>query len=430
MLKLSGITTTKWVSLFIIGLVGATLLAACGNNLGSNITPTALPTAFVTTAPFPATPLPNYSPGLFGTTSVTAELTGSGSTFAEPVYTKWFAAYKNIAPNVKLNYQAIGSGSGRSVFLGTPVTIANSTIKPTTPSDFAGSDAAFTGSQLATAVSGVNSKVSSEIVHIPTVVGGVTVSYRLDSYNRELRLSGSTLARIFLGDIKDWSHSDITRDNGAALPSKPIVVVVRSRTSSGTSEIFTRYLSAVDATFRDKVGPSSSPNWPDLKQVQGESNEEVAAKIKAQDGTIGYVDQGAAEQNGLSYASIRNQSGRYIRPTIDSVTAAAEGASIPDDFRTFVVNGEGANVYPIAGFTWLIVWKDFSRIPNPSPEKAQALANFLWWAINDGQRPENLPSGYAPLPASLLPRLQSHFVNSDPSKVFQFEGKPLFQAPK
>jgi phosphate transport system substrate-binding protein len=365
--------------------------------------------------------LPNYAATQFGSTNVTAELNASGSTFAEPIYTKWFPLYKTAAPNVKINYQATGSGNGRAAFLGTPVSI---TPIPKVPSDFADSDAAFTAQQLA------DSKIKNEIVHIPLALGGVAVAYHIDGLSTQLRLAGTTLANIFLGNITNWNDAAIAADNpGIALPNKPIRIVIRSRTtSSGTTEIFTRYLSVVSADFRTKVGPGGAPKWLDKNQLEGADNDAIAALISQNDGAVGYVDLNSALDKKLAMASIRNVAGRYISPSVDSVTAAAQGISIPDDFRIFVVNAEGEGAYPIAGFTWLITWKDLTNMPGSNPDKANAMANFMWWAIHTGQ--DNLPNGFARLPASLTPRLEALFVNSDSNKVFKFNKAPIFQVPK
>jgi phosphate transport system substrate-binding protein len=412
---------SRYLSLGLVLLAVALLLAGCGDTNAIMASPPA--TLPATPTAIPATPLPNYSPSAFGATQITAELVGGGSTFAEPIYSKWISEYKKVAPNIKITYQGIGSGNGRTAFLGTPVAPqSNITVPPRY--DFAGSDATFSGQQF------VDVTNTGEVVHIPTVLGAVVVAYRLDGFNGELRLSGPTLAQIFLGKTTNWNSDDITKDNGGkVVANKPISLVIRSRTtSSGTSEIFSRYLSAVNSEFRDKVGPGGSPKWPSLGQVEGNGNEEVASAIGSKDGAIGYIDQAIADQKKLPYASIRNQTGRYIAPTIESITAAAQGVSIPDDFRIFVVNPEGETAYPIAGFTWLILWKDLNKMPNPSPDKAKALGNFVWWGLHDGQKV--LPPGYAPLPVSLVPRLEARFVNKDAAKVFQYDKQPLFTAPK
>lgn len=414
----------KWPLFALVFSLSALVLTACGDTPSNTVfTPAALPALQPSNTPVPATPLAIYPGDTLGKTGVSAEITGGGSTLGEPVYTRWIDKYKQVSAGVKLSYQPTGSGNGRAAFQGTPIPTNAAVTKPTVPLDFAGSDVPFTGEQLNTLVNG-----KGEVVHIPTVIGGIAVAYRLDNYKGDLRLSGPTLAKIFLGDIKDWSDKAIADDNGgAAIPAKPISVVIRSRTgSSGTSEIFTRFLAVVSSDFRDRVGPGSTPKWPTFNQLEGGSNDEVAATIGGRDGAIGYVDAAAAEGKNLGIAAIRNRTGRYIKPTADTLTAAAQAASVPDDFRTFTVYAPGEISYPITSFTWIIVWKDLGTLPNATPEKAQAIANFLWWSLHDGQKAENLPAGYAPLPTSLVQRLEGLFINNlDQKKIFQFKGQPL-----
>ncbi len=419
----------KWPTLLILLTLTTVMLVACGDALSSGVTATALPALALTYTPVPSTPLPNYPSNLFGPTNLAAELTGGGSTRLDQVYPKWFTEYKKVAPNVKINYQATNSGSGRAALLGTPIPTTTAIAKTVSPLDFAGSDVTYNGKEL----QAIDATGKGELVHIPLIIGAVVVTYRLDGYDGEVNLSGTTIARIFLGEIKTWNDAAITADNGGkALPSKPIVVVIRRRTSSGsgTSEIFSRYLSQISADVRDKVPPGSQLNWPQFGQLEGDDGTAVAAIVAGRDGSLGYVDQEVAEAKKLKYANIRNQTGRYIQPTPEALTAAAEGVSIPDDFRTFVINAQGPTAYPLAGFTWVIAWKDFANMPAASSEKAQALANFLWWGLHDGQRRENLPAYFAPLPTQLIQRLESRFINSDPKKVFLFKGQPLLSAPK
>lgn len=422
----------KWIGLLAVLMFGAALLSACGEvSLSAGTAPSPLPSLAPTNTPVPPTPLPNRAPDLFGSTNVTAELTGGGSTRLGPVYGKWFEEYKKIAPNVKLTYQSTNSGNGRNALLGTPVPTTTAIPKPVSPLDFAGSDVTFNGTELQK----IDASGKGELVHMPVMLGAVVLTYRIDglSKDRPIRLSGPTIARIFMGDIKNWNDPALTTDNGGAvLPAKPIKVVIRTRSSSGsgTSEIFSRYLSQIDNTVREKVGAGSQLNWPQFGQLEEPDGTATANRVKATDGAIGYVDQEVAGGLELPYALIRNSTGRYIEATPTTVTAAAEGVSIPDDFRTFIINAQGENAYPLVGFTWAIVWKDFSNMPASSPEKAQALANFLWWGLHLGQSRENLPAYFAPLPTSLVQRLETRFVNSDPKKVFLFKGQPVFNAPK
>ena len=433
MFKFDSAGGLKPTSLLVMILIGTTMLVACGNTVDQTLlTPAAVTPLAPTIQPAPVGALPNYGATQFGATNVNVELNGSGSTFAAPIYTKWLPLFQasNVAPNVKINYVADGSGSGRNAFLGTPVVLPTvvagspAPVQPKVPADFADSDAALTGPQL------VAARDKGDIVHIPIALGGVAIAYHLDGFSGQLRLSGSTLADIFLGRITNWNDSKITADNnGTALPNKTLKPVIRTRgSSSGTTEIFTRYLSVVSPDFRNNPGPGGAPKWVDAISLQGPGNDQIADLINQNDGAVGYLDLNAALDKKLATVAIRNQTGRFIAPSVESVTAAATGISIPDDFRIFVVNAEGENAYPIAGFTWLITWRDLKNLPNATPEKAQALTNFVWWFIHTGQ--QNLPPGFASLPASLVPRLEALFVNTDTTKVFQYNGKPIFTLPK
>ncbi len=413
--------------LTITSLLLLSFLTACGEPESKPVLVSSLPPLAPTSTPVPPPALIPVNKDEYGRTTVTTSLIGSGSTFADPIYRNWIGLFNKTSPNVKIDYQAIGSGGGRSSFLGTPVANVGN-ITPTVPNDFAGSDAPFRGQEL------VNARTKGEILHLPTAVGGVVAAYNLKEAP-SLKLSGPVLADIFLGKLTRWNDKSIQNDNPeVTMPNKEIRVVIRSKTGSGsgTSEIFSRYLAVVSDEFRDKVGSGGSPAWTIKTVNEGGraldpvGNDGVAAAVRDTDGAVGYVDQGVADQLKLSYASIRNKTGRFIFPTQANVSAAAQGSFIPDDFRTFIVNGEGENTYPITGFTWIITWRNLSLMPNPSKDKASGLVAFLWWAIHDGQR--NLTQGYAPLPESLIPRLERLFVTDQEKpeeKVFSFNTQPV-----
>jgi phosphate transport system substrate-binding protein len=414
-----------WLPLALVTfLTGALVLTACGDNAQPPVQTGQLPTLAPTFTPAPPPPLVALNRDNLNRTDVAATLTGGGSTFADPIYKAWIPAYTRNSPNVRIEYQASGSGNGRRALLGTPVP----TPGFASPVDFAGSDAPFLGSELVTAS---QKGQNAQLIHFPAALGAVVLAYNLKEAPR-LKLSGATLANIYLGKITRWNDPAIAAENtDVQLPDREIRVVIRARTeSSGTSEIFTRYLSVVSDEFRGTVGPGGSPKWTlktaaeNGRTLEGVGNDGVSDQIARTDGAIGYVDQGVADLKKLAYAEIRNKTGRFIYPSNETVSAAAAGAFIPDDFRTFIVNAEGANTYPIAGFTWLIVWRDLSFMPNPSPQKAQALTSFLWWGLHEGQR--TLPAGYAPLPESLVPRLERLFVG-EADKVLVYQGKPLVQ---
>lgn len=402
------------------------VLAACGETANLPVQTKPLPTLAPTNTPVPAAPLISLNRDDLLRTSVTASLLGSGSTFAAPIYAAWFEQFRRTSPNVKIEYQAIGSGNGRRSLLGTPVA-AVGTLTPTVPNDFAGSDAPFLSSELLAA------SQKGQLLHIPTAVGAVVVAYNLKEAPR-LKLSGPLLADIFLGKITRWNDPRIQSENTEIqLPDRELRPVVRGKNeSSGTSEIFTRYLSVVSDDFRSAVGPGGQPKWTlkttadNGRALEGQGNDGMADQILKNEGSIGYVDQGVADDKKITYALVRNKTGRFIYPERESVSAAAAGAFIPDDFRTFIVDAEGANTYPIVGFTWLIVWRDLNLMPNPSPDKARAMATFLWWALHDGQR--SLPAGYAALPEALIPRLERLFIPASANqtdRVLLFQGKPL-----
>jgi phosphate transport system substrate-binding protein len=413
--------------LFILLLGSTWLLTACGSQENQPVLTKPLPTLAPTYSPIPARALNPVNREEFGRSNATVSLVGSGSTFAEPIYRNWSNLFNRTSPNVKIEYQGIGSGGGRTAFLGTPVAPVGS-ITPQVPNDFAGTDAPFRGQEL------LNASQKGEVFHIPMAVGAVVLTYNLKEVPN-LKLSGSTIANIFLGNITRWNDSSIQNDNpDVKMPDREIRPVIRAKKApgSGTSEIFTRYLAVVSDDFRVKTGPSSSPNWL-LKTVEeggrtleGTGNDGVIQAVRNNDGSIGYADQGAADEAKLSYASIRNKTGRFIYPTVENVSAAVLGSFIPDDFRAFIVNSEGENTYPIAGFTWLIVWRNLGQMPGATLPKAEAMVAFLWWGLHEGQR--NLPKGYAALPDALVVRLERLFVTNQPQpeqKVFIFNNQPI-----
>lgn len=415
--------------LLVINLVLALSLAACGQaGDGSEelVQSKALPTLPATITPIPPTAIPNYAPGQFGATSINAQLVGGGSTRLQFLTEKWFTQYQKVAPNLKISYQSTNSGNGQSAFLGTPVPQGSYTFVPASPLDFAASDFTFSSAQL----SELSQK--GEVVHLPILVGAVVVTYRLDGFQSQLKLSPATISKIFLGQIKNWNDPEIQAENMATLPNKAITVVIRDRNvgGSGTNELFSRYLSSVNDEIRTKVGIGTKLNWPQFGQKEGTNGAAVATIVKDTDGAIGFVDQEQADAVQIKYALLRNRNGQYIAPTPQSLTQAADSAAIPDDFRAFILDPVGATSYPIAGFTWIAVWKDLSNMPNATPERAQALLHFLWWALHDGQSAENFPANFAPLPKTLVQRMEGLFVNSNAQKVIKFNKQPVFTLPK
>jgi len=313
----------------------------------------------------------------FVTTVASAQMliNGAGATFPQPIYTKWFDAYSRVDASVRFNYQGIGSGGGQKQILSETV-------------DFGASDGPMSDENLA--------KAPRTLWHIPTVAGAVVVSYNLPG-DPKLKLDGATLAAIYLGKTIKWNDPAIAGQNpDVSLPDQDIVVVHRSD-GSGTTYIFTDYLSSVSSEWKDKVGKNTSVNWP--TGLGGKSNAGVAGQVKQSPGAIGYVELAYAIQNKLPYADMKNSSGNYITPSIDSVTAALATATIPDDFRFSMVNPPGHDAYPIAGTTWLLVYAQ-----QKDHAKGEKLVQFLRWAYTDGEKMA-ADLLYSPLPANVQERV-------------------------
>jgi phosphate transport system substrate-binding protein len=312
---------------------------------------------------------------LTGAAQAQMQINGAGATFPQPIYTKWFSEYGKIDPSVQFNYQGIGSGGGQKQILAETV-------------DFGASDGPMSDANLA--------KAPRPLWHIPTVAGAVVISYNLPG-DPKLKLDGPTLAGIFLGKITKWNDPAIAGQNsGVSLPDQDIVVVHRSD-GSGTTFIFTDYLSSVSADWKSSVGKNTAVSWPTGLGAKG--NPGVAGQIKQSSGAIGYVELAYAKQNHLPYADLKNAAGNYVTPTIASVTAALTTATIPDDFRFSMVNAPGDASYPIAGATWLLVYQQ-----QKDSAKGAKLVAFLKWAYADGEKMA-ADLDYAPLPDAVLQRV-------------------------
>ena len=304
-------------------------------------------------------------------------INGAGATFPYPIYSKWFDEYAKINPSMTFNYQSIGSGGG----------IKQITAKTV---DFGATDGPMSQDQL--------NEAPGRIYHIPTVMGADAVVYNLKGINSGLKLTGDIIADIFLGKITNWNDTRIVAENpGVNLPNEDIVVVHRSD-GSGTTYVFVDYLSSVSPQWKAKVGKGTSVNWP--KGLGGKGNEGVSGLIKQTPGSIAYVELAYAKQSSLSYAVIKNNSGHYIEPSLESVSKAAEGVTIAPDFRVSLVNSFNAEAYPISSFTWLLIYKDME-----DHVRGEAIVNFIKWAITDGQKyAESLD--YAPLPANVVSMIE------------------------
>lgn len=316
--------------------------------------------------------------GLFASSSFAQlKLNGAGATFPYVIYSKWFDVYHQKT-GIEFNYQSIGSGGGiKQVIEGTV--------------DFGATDGPMTDEQLLQA----KQKQGSDVLHIPMVMGGEAVAYNLPQVGGGLNLSPDVLADIYLGKILKWNDKRITAINkGKNLPNKSIIVTHRSD-GSGTTYIFTDYLSKVSKQWETKVGKGTSVNWP--VGLGGKGNEGVAGLVKQTEGAIGYVELAYAVQNKLSYANLQNKAGNFIKPSFDAVSAAALGAikNMPEDFRVSITNADGKDAYPISGFTWLLIYKDMK-----DKKKADAVKNFLLWALTDGQKYAK-ELYYAPIPKEL-----------------------------
>ena len=307
--------------------------------------------------------------------SQTIQIDGAGATFPYPIYSKWFSEYNKLHPNVRINYQSIGSGGGirqlsnQTVFFG-------ATDGPMTPDQ-----------QLA---------APGRILHFPTVLGAVVPIYNLAGVQSDLNFSGETLAGIFLGKITRWNDPALAKDNpGVTLPDAEITVVHRSD-GSGTSYIWCDYLAKVSPDYKKTVGVATSVNWP--VGLGGKGNEGVAGLVKQTPGSLGYVELIYASHNQISYGAVKNMEGEFIKASVEAVTAAASSAAskMPADFRVSITNAPGKGVYSVSSFTWLLLYE------NPKDkERSRIMVDFMKWALADGQKfaPE---LGYAPLPKGVI----------------------------
>lgn len=307
------------------------------------------------------------------------DLTGAGATFPYPLYSKWFADYAQQT-GVKINYQSIGSGGGiRQLSEGTV--------------DFGASDSPMSDADIA--------KAKGPVMHFPTVLGAVVLTYNLPQVKTALRLSGPVIADIFAGRVTKWNDPQIASLNpGVALPASDILVVHRSD-GSGTTFVFTDYLATVSPAWASGPGRGKEVSWP--VGLGGKGNEGVAGQVKQTPGSIGYVELAYAKQNNLAFASIRNPAGNFVAPSPEGMTAAAAGIAekLPanTDYRLSIVNADGANAYPISSFTWILLYAQQS-----DSVKARKVRDFMKWALTEGEKQASALD-YAPLPASMTSRL-------------------------
>src|SRR5438132_3887316 len=337
---------------YIALVLAAALLTACGGNTQP------------VTAGSPGTVAPGQP----------LQINGAGATFPNPIYSKWFSEYNKLHPDIRINYQSIGSGGGIQQ-------VTNHTVF------FGATDGPMNEEQL---------KAAPGIMHFPTVLGAVVPVYNIPGVIDELKFTGQVLADIYLGKITKWNDPALAKLNaGVKLPATDVTVVHRSD-GSGTTYIFVDYLSKVSPTFKTQVGVATSVKWP--TGVGGKGNEGVSGLVTQTPGSIGYVELIYALQNKIAFGAVQNAAGEFVKASVDAVTkaAASAAATMPADFRVSITNAQGAGAYPISSFTWILMYED------PKDKAAgKAMVDFMHWALTDGQK-YCADLGYAPLPASVV----------------------------
>lgn len=313
----------------------------------------------------------------------TGSITGAGATFPQPVYAEWAADVKS-AEGLTVNYQAIGSGGGIAQFTAGTV-------------DFGATDSAMDDDEIKAA------SAKGEPVHIPTVFGAVTISYKVEGIEKGLKLDGATAADIFLGKITKWNDKAIAAQNdGVDLPATEITVCHRSD-ESGTTKLFTTFLAAYSTAWEKGPGVDKSVDWPTGTGAKG--NDGVAACVQQTDGAVGYVEEAYALQNSFTFASLKNAAGEYIEPTLESTSAAGDGLKVPADLRFSAINAPGDTSYPIASATFLVVYKDLCKA-GLKEATAKNVKVWLDYALGDGQAKAS-ELNYGPLPASILEKAKA-----------------------
>jgi phosphate transport system substrate-binding protein len=320
-------------------------------------------------------------------------INGAGATFPFPLYSKWFSQYNKVHPDIQINYQSIGSGGGIKQ-------ITEKTV------DFGASDAPLSDEQM---------QKASGVQHIPTVMGAVVIVWNLPGV-QQLRIAPETLANIYLGKVTKWNDAALKKDNPTTkLPDTAITVAHRSD-GSGTTNIFTDYLSKVSPDWKSGPGKGTSVNWP--AGLGGKGNEGVTGLVKQAEGAIGYVELAYANQNKLPAAELKSHDGQWVQASLESVSAAAAKAAMPEDYRVSITDQPGDGAYPIAAFTYLLVYRD-----QTDAAKGSALLTFIWWAVHDGQK-EAAALDYAPLPKPVVEKVEQTL------KRMTVNGKPVLASSK
>ena len=327
-----------------------------------------------------------------GTALANLQINGAGASFPFPIYSRWFDEYRQIDPAVQINYQSIGSGGGISQITARTV-------------DFGATDGPMTDEALA--------ELDRKLLHIPTVIGAVSVVYNIPGVDSGLKLTGDILADIYLGEITNWNDARIAEINSDIVLPHLSIAVARRSDGSGTTFTFSDYLSSVSETWKNRVGAGNALRWPVGLGAKG--NEGVAGLVRQLPGAIGYVEQAYAEQNNLSQAALQNKAGNYIMPSLEGASLAAAGVDMPSDFRVSIVNAAGEQAYPIATFTWLLVYE------NAFDEAVGGkLAEFLLWAVTE-VAPYSEGLHYTPLTA------EGEEMVKDTLKQLHFNGTPFLQ---
>lgn len=317
------------------------------------------------------------STSILAGSAMAQQLSGAGASFPAPLYQRWAAEYNKVNPSVQVNYQSVGSGAGVKQF-------TQGTV------DFAASDAAMSDEEIA--------KVKAGVVMIPATAGSIVIAYNLPGVT-DLKLSRDAYAGIFLGKVANWNDPIIAKDNpGVTLPNLPINVAYRSD-GSGTTFVFTKHLSAISKDFADTVGSDKSVQWP--VGVGGKGNEGVTALVKQSPGTVGYVEYGYAVNNGLATAQLQNKAGNFIKASDESGAATLASVQLPENLRIWPQDPTGAQDYPIATFTWLLLYKQYA-----DANKLKALKEFVTYGLTDGQKFAG-ELGYIPLPAPVVEKAKA-----------------------
>ena len=311
---------------------------------------------------------------------------GSGATFPKPIYEKWANEYQKIDPNVRIDYQGTGSGAGQKAILAKTA-------------DFGATDDPMSDEDLRSA--------GSEILHIPTVLGAVVITYNLEGVSQPLKLTPQNISDIYLGNIKNWNDAKLKAENpNVNLPDAEILPIYRAD-ASGTSAVFTDFLSKTVPEWKEKVGTNKQPSWITGVGVGAKGNDGVMGQVKQTPNAIGYVELTFAKANNLPTAEVKNQAGKFVAASLESVSAAATGsvATMPDDLRTAITNADGDAAYPIASYTYVLVYKD-----QTDPVKGKAIADFLWWATHDGEK-FAADLHYARLPDEVVTKVEAKIAS-------------------